>query len=186
MFEQKDKEPILSEYMQNLVNRSTGEKIDSNMDEILRFKYKIMKMLVQNEDLINTLHMDGKSGDELRDVCIFDYMRLPDLKGEIKNYICFEVNDYGSASSSFVSKQITFRTVSHVSDIKTDWGVSRQDLLATIIKTSFDWSNALGLSLIKTQDVANLADGDYYYREIVYDVQSPNNIYDKVNGFKRH
>lgn len=185
MFEQKDKEPKLSSEMQNVINRSTGDKTGAKIDEVIRFKHTIMGLLTKNDDIVNALHVNEKNGDKLRDVCIFDYMKLPNLKDEVKNYICFDVNDYSSTSASFIKKEIVFRTVSHVSDIKTDWGVSRQDLLASIIKSSFDWSNELGMHLEKTRDSANLADDDYYYREVVYEVQSPNNMYDKINGFKR-
>lgn len=182
MFEQKDKEPVLSEHMKNILDRSTGDKLDSNTDEIIRYKYKIMNDLTKNEDLINALHCDLKQGDQLRDVCIFDYMRLPDLKSEVKNYVCFDVNDSGYGNPSFIKKTIIFRTVSHVSDIKTDWGVSRHDLLAAIIKNCFDWSNSLSLTLVKVQDKAGIGDKDYYFREIVYESTTPNNLRNRING----
>ena len=184
MFEQKEKEPKLSQHMQDIISRCLGEKSDANTDEIMRLKRKIIDILTSCDDLVNTLHIANMTGDSLRDVCIFDYMRLPSLKDEIKNYVCFEVYD-NSGNGAYISKRIVFRTVSHVEDIKTDWGVSRQDLLASIIKTSFDWTNALGMTCVKVQDTAGIGDEDYYYREITYEIRSSNNLYDKVNGYRR-
>lgn len=186
MFTQKEKEPKLSENIQDILNRSMGEKSDANVDDIFRYKYKIMKMLTSNQDLLHTLHNsslagndENINGDKYRDVCIFDYMKLPELKNEVKNYICFEVDD-STGYNSTVNKRITFRTVSHESDCKTDWAISRQDLLAAIIKTEFDWTNAFGMHFEKSSDNGYVADGGYYYREICYNVTAPNNIRNKI------
>lgn len=186
MFESKEKEPKLSKSMQDIIYRSIGEKGNANVDDISRYKYKIMKLLTSNQDILHALHNDdlaGNSevinGDLYRNICIFDYMKLPDLKSEVKNYICFEVNDNNSYNG-LTDKKIIFRTVSHESDCVTDWGISRQDLLAAIIKTEFDWSNAFGMHFEKVYDSGNIADGGYYYREISYNVQSPNNIRNKI------
>ena len=56
MFKPKDKEPKLSEKIESILNRSMGDKIESNTDEIYRYKHKIMKQLVSNQDILHTLH----------------------------------------------------------------------------------------------------------------------------------
>lgn len=190
MFEEKVKEPKLSTEMENIIKRSIDEKNKSNIDDIFRYKYKIMKMLTSNQDILHALHNDklcGKdeiiNGDLYRDICIFDFLKLPDLKDEVSNYICFEVNDSGYGN--MIEKKIVFRTVSHKDDHKTDWGISRQDLLASIIKNEFDWSNAFGMHLEKVSDVGMIADDGFYYREIVYKASTPNNTYNKVNNLYR-
>ena len=184
-FGQKEKEPLLSQNMQDIINRSIDEKSDANVDDIFRYKYKIMKMLTSNQDILHTLHKDEfiqedeeLNGDLYKDVCIFDYLKLPDLKSDVRNFICFEVNQTGSYDSR-INTRIIFRTVSHQDDCKTDWSISRQDLLAAIIKCDFDWTNALGMHLEKDGDTGGIADGGYYYREITYTVSSPNNILNK-------
>lgn len=190
MFQEKIKEPKLSAEMENIIKRSIDEKNKSNIDDIFRYKYKIMKMLTSNQDILHALHNDelcGKdeiiNGDLYRDVCIFDFLKLPDLKDEVNNYICFEVNDTGHGN--MLAKRIIFRTVSHKDDHKTDWGISRQDLLASIIKNEFDWSNVFGMHLEKESDVGSIADDDFYYREIVYKTSTPNNTYNKINNINR-
>lgn len=188
MFEEKIKEPKLSTKMQDIIKRSIDEKNNSNLDDIFRYKYKIMKMLTSNQDILHALHNDelcGKdeviNGDLYRDVCIFDFLKLPNLKDRVNNYICFEVNDSGYGST--IEKRIVFRTVSHKDDHKTDWGISRQDLIASIIKNEFDWSNVFGMHLEKISDVGLIADDEFYYREIVYKTSAPNNVYNKINNF---
>lgn len=188
MFEEKQKEPILSEEMQDILKRSMDEKTSDNTDDIFRYKYKIMSMLTSNQDVLHALHNNDLAtsdeqlnGDLYRNVCIFDYMKLPEDKSIVRNYICFEIDDSGMYNSK-TTKYVTFRTVSHKDDCETDWGISRQDLLASIVKNEFDWSNALGMHLEKSSDKGYIMDG-YYYREIVYTSTVPNNIYGKINRY---
>lgn len=187
MFDEKEKEPKLSDELTNIINKSIGEDVDANTDEIFRYKYKIMQKLTSNQDVLHALH-DGRldtdgnevlNGDLYRDVCIFDFMKLPSGQTEVKNYICFEVNDNGTGD--FTSRTIVFRTVSHEDDHKTDWGISRQDLLALIIKNEFDWTNAFGMHFEKQSDYGYATDDGYYYREIVYKSTTPNNHRNKLN-----
>ena len=190
IFDEKKKEPLLSEEMKGIINRSIDENNSSNLDDIFRFKYKIMQMIISNQDILHTLHNDKLSnnkeiinGDLYRDVCIFDFMKLPNNKTEVKNYLCFEVNDI-SSYDNLVNRRVVFRTVSHEDDYKTDWGISRHDLLASIIKNEFDWSNALGMHFEKESDNGYVTNDGYYYREIVYKITSPNNTYNKIKNIR--
>ena len=187
VFIQKEKEPLLSETIQNIINKSFGESIDCPSDDITRCKYKIMDVIVKNQDLLRTLHNENYidndkeqiNGDTFRDVCIFNYLRLPDLKDKVKNYICFEVHD--NTWGDYTEKTVVFRCVSYIDDTKTDWGIPRQDLLALIIKDEFDWSNIMGMRLIKQNDQGKITDDGYCYREIVYRSHDPLNTYKKIN-----
>lgn len=187
VFEPKQKEPKLSEDMQGILRRSMGERDASDkIDEIYRFKYKIMRMLTEDQDLLRTLHNDELAGadeiingDAYRNICIFDFLKLPDNKSEVKNYICFEVDNSGWGETT--ESVITFRCVSHIDDVETDWGISRHDLLAAIIKNKFDWSNVFGMRLIKMHDLGRVTDDGYYYREVAYRSVEPLNSYKRIN-----
>lgn len=188
MFEEKVKEPKLSDNLQGIINRSFGEKSISNTDETIRYKHKIMEVLLNCDDLLHTLHCTelDNSGDIVdryayKNVCIFDYMKLPEFKTNVRNYICFEIRD-SNPFDSHITRRIIFRVVSHLDEMETDWGVNRPDLLACIIKNEFDWTNLLGISLMKQYDEASVADNDYYYREISYKIEVQNNPYNKING----
>ena len=187
MFNLKTKEPALSEDMELILNRSTGDDTDSlKIDDIVRCKYKIMKLLTEDVDILNTLHnvdlgaIKPLNGDAYRNVNIFDFMKLPSNKDIVNNYICFEINDNGRGSMT--NKTIIFRCVSHISDVETDWGVARHDLLAAIVKNKFDWSNVLGMRLVKQSDNGLVTDDGYYYREIIYYQNDPLNTYQSMNN----
>lgn len=189
-FIEKEKTPKLSAKLQKVVERSHGDQNGNGMDDIARYKHKVMTELTSNIDILSTLHnndlesrlnWDYPNGDMYRDVNIFDYMKLPSLKDEIQNYICFEVSALASYNDDFTIINVVFRTVSHVNDMKTDWGIQRHDLLALIIKSQFDWSKVFGKTLIKVSDVGKIGEDDFYYREITYKCDLPNNHYNKLN-----
>lgn len=194
-FLEKEKQPKLSSKLQNVIERSQGEQNGAGLDDIIRLKHKVMKELTSNVDVLRTLHnihleskisnWDNPNGDIYRDVNIFDFLKLPSLKDEIFNYICFEVVMTNSYNDDYIIMNIIFRTVSHVSDMKTDWGIQRHDLLAAILKNDFDWSNALGMTLVKIVDDGKIGEDDFYYREIVYETMLPNNHYNKLNRYTR-
>lgn len=194
-FVAKEKQPNLSKELQEVIERSHGEQNNASMDDVVRFKHEVMRELTSNADILKTLHnnnievnisnWDNPNGDMYRDVNIFDFMKLPSLQDEVFNYICFEVTTTNSYSSDFVITNLFFRTVCHVSDMKTDWGIQRHDLLALIIKKEFDWSNIFGMTLNKISDVGKIGEDDFYYREIVYESTIPNNHYNKLNNYRR-
>lgn len=198
----KQKEPSLSQSMQDIINRSHGDGGGECYDDNERYKYRIMKMLTENQDILWTLHnkeLEEKSyttidedeneiemlnGDAYRDVSIFNFLKIPEIQSTVKNFICFEVNDVEQPryNKDLIIKNIIFRTVSHDNDYITDWGIARQDLLALIIQSEFDWSNAFGLHIEKISDRGRVADNGYYYREFIYETTIPNNLVNKAKN----
>ena len=118
------------------------------------------------------------NGDSYRDISIFNFLKIPDTQSKVKNYICFEVNDLEQPryKDNLLIKNIIFRTVSHEDDYKTDWGIARQDLLAAIIQSEFDWTNIFGMHIEKISDRGRVAENGYYYREFIYETTVPNNL----------
>ena len=118
-FEIKQKEPILSQNMQNIISRSHQDGGEFAYDAIESYKYKIMKLLTQNQDLLWTLHnkdFENKfyylkndkgelekdengnqikmlNGDYYRDINIYNFLKIPGTQSKVKNFVCFEVND---------------------------------------------------------------------------------------------
>lgn len=188
--EAKQKEPALSQDTIDIIHRSFGIPNNAGTDELIRYKHKIMNILLNNDDLLRTLHYSNAietnnvlNGDYYRNVCIFDFLRLPDFKSDVRNYVCFEVRE-SNPFDSYITRRLIFRVVSHLDEMITDWGVSRVDLLACIIKNEFNWSNELGITLVKQYDEPSMADNDYYYREISYKMQVQNEAYNKINNVK--
>ena len=85
-------------------------------------------------------------------------------------------------NEALITKNITFRTVAFEDDIKTDWGIARQDLLAMIIKSEFDWSNIFGMHVSKIYDRGRVSEDGYYYRELIYETTVPNNLVNKAKN----
>lgn len=209
IFPEKEKEPILSDSIKDLI--SNTHRKDSNSDkydDIDMYKYIIMRELLNDQDILHTLHYeklennakkvpiyaeDGNQkideygnklykteiiGVDYKDKAIFNFLKIPDIQSEVKNYICFEVNniEIPRGSTALITKNIIFRTISHESDYKTDWGIARQDLLAAIIKNKFDWTNIFGTHLELVSDRGKTADMGYYYREFIYETTTANNL----------
>lgn len=192
-FEIKEKSPKLSPSIQAMIEKSHGDGNGNSYDDIDSYKYHIMKILTEDQDILWTLHNKNLenpdknnllNGDAYRDVNIFSFLHIPDVQSEVKNFVCFEVDDIGTIRSSeiLIKKNITFRTISHEDDFKTDWGIARQDLLAAIIKSKFDWTNIFGMHLVKIYDKGRTAENGYYYREIIYETTVPNNLVNKAKN----
>lgn len=195
---EKKKEPYLSKTIEDIINKSHGkENPNGQYDDIDRYKYFIMKLLTENQDILHTLHnkeLESKytdsetkliNGDAYIDVNIYNFLKIPDAQSTVKNFICFEVDDiekprYGDG---LLKKNIIFRTVSHDDDYRTDWGIPRQDLLSLIIKSVFDWTNLFGMHLELVSNRGRVADNGYYYRDMIYETTVPNNLVNKaMNG----
>lgn len=183
----KELEPKLSDHMLDVINKShgaDGKNVGLEYDNIEMYKHIIMKMLTEDEDLISALHnhdLAGHKGDDYRFVNIFNFLKIPDTQSTVKNFICFEVNDVEQPryTEGLMKKYIIFRTVSHEDDVKTSYGIARQDLLALIIKNKFDWSQVFGMHIEKIQDYGKITENGYYYREFVYETTAVNNLINK-------
>ena len=191
------KEPNLSQEMIDIIERSHRLSDSNNLtyDDIDSYKYIIMDILTKNQDILKTLHNESfeqedkkinglLNGDLYRDVNIFNFLKIPDTQSVSKNYICFEVDDMEQVryNEALITKNITFRTVAFEDDIKTDWGIARQDLLAMIIKSEFDWSNIFGMHVSKIYDRCRVSEDGYYYRELIYETTVPNNLVNKAKN----
>lgn len=199
----KQKEPRLSKAMEDVINRSHGDGGGECYDDNERYKYRIMKILTENQDVLWTLRnkeleeknsystkdeagneIEMLNGDAYRNVSIFNFLKIPETQSTVKNFICFEVNDVEQPryNKDLIIKNIIFRTVSHEDDYKTDWGIARQDLLAAIIQSEFDWANIFGLHIEKVYDRGRVAENGYYYREFAYETTVPNNLVNKAKN----
>ena len=189
------KEPNLSPEMISIIEKSHRQGDGEGYDDIDSYKYLIMDILTKNQDILWTLHNadleqeDKKingllNGDLYRDVNIYNYLKIPKTRSEVGNYICFEVDDIEQVryNEALITKQITFRTVAHGDDVKTDWGIARQDLLAMIIKSEFDWSNIFGMHISKVYDKGRVSEDGYYYREVIYETTTANNLVNKAKN----
>ena len=193
MFEPKTKEPLLSKEIEAIVLRSMGEEtsefsnVVTRSDDVFRYKYAVLKALTTNEDILRTLHHPTLSqemplnGDSFRNVCIFDFLKLPDLEQKVKNYVCFDVfTSYGNNRDLNVT--LIIRVVSHIDDMVTDHGINRQDLLGLIISNTFDWSHIFGgITMYKDSDSPDSTDKGFVYRDLMYRGTVANNYHSRIS-----
>lgn len=193
MIEKKSKEPKLSEYMEGLIYRNQGTISNHALDYNILYKQRVANVLSKDEDMLRCLHTNEfistkneLNGEVYLNKYLFTYLRLPDNKSSVKNYVCIETEEnhgYNYDDKEIINMMVTIRCVVHKDDMKTDWGVNRADLMASIVKKDFDWSHAAGgLEFQKQQEYSGLANNEYYYRDIVYLIKVPNDEYYRLNA----
>nr|DAY89455.1 MAG TPA: hypothetical protein [Caudoviricetes sp.] len=158
------------------------EITNQGYDDITYDKQIILKDIYKDADIIRTLNnielLEADSPPEdYRNKSIFTFLKIPETQSKVKNFICFEINDVEDVykNATKINKRVIFRTVSHQDDIATEYGIDRQDLLAFLIKDRFNWSTILGTSMKKIYDAGKVAENGYYYRDIYYELITPNN-----------
>lgn len=165
------------------INRILSCSNPSGYDSISYDKRKILEDIFKDRDIIELLHNTELEKieaipEDYYNINIFSFLKIPDAQSEVKNFLCFEVDDINISYTNkiMVTKQIIFRTISHKDDVETPWGANRQDLLAALIKERFQWSNILGTQLIKTYDSGKVAENGYYYRTMYFQQTIPNDL----------
>lgn len=154
-------------------------------DDIIRKKRRIKKALYSDPDIIEALNsatLDPECPDEYLDIHIYDYIKIPGTQDEVKNMICFDIDDINISEFNNIHKQqvITFVSIVHEDDIKTDYNMSRHDLLAYIIKDIFNWSDFLGGTQFKLiSSRTEIVDVKYYVRTQKFKSITPNSL---ING----
>lgn len=142
---------------------------DTGFDSICYYKDLILQDLKQDQDLLELLNNPSLSLSRPEDYIntnIFSFLKIPDSQSIVKNFVCFDLdvietlyaNEYKS------TYELTFRCLTHTSEVETPWGINRHDLMAAIIKDRYCYSNILGPQLVKEVDKSYVAEGSYYYR----------------------
>ena len=166
--------------------------IQNVKDDICEMKRQIKQMLISDADVLEVLHnpdIDIDSPDEFLDNNIFGYIRIPTTQDTVRNFICVTVDDIESHNFNEAMKiqNIQFTAICHLSDMKTEYGIDRHDLLGYLIRDIFNWTNMFGLQFHLIYNKENSIDGDYYCRTLKFEAVKPNslnkgkmdNLYDK-------
>lgn len=150
-------------------------------DDISRMKRQIKQMLIADTDILEVLHnpdIDIDSPDEFLDNNIFGFIRIPSTQDTVRNFICVTVDDIEEHHFNEVMKlqDITFTVICHLSDMKTEYGVDRHDLLGYLIRESINWTNLFGLQFKLIYNKESTIDGDYYCRTLKFEAIKPNSL----------
>lgn len=154
--------------------------IQNISDDISIMKRQIKQKLIDDLDILEALHseIDIDSPDEFLDTHIFGFLRIPSTQDTVRNFICISVDDIEDHRFNEVIKiqSLQFTVISHLSDIKTEYGIDRHDLLGYLIRDIFNWTNMFGLQFHLIYNKEGNLDGDYYCRTLKFEAEKLNSL----------
>lgn len=157
-------------------------------DDIAKMKRLIKQKLIGDADVLEALNnsaIDLESPDEFLDNNIYGFVRVPKIQDTVSNYICFTVDDVEESrwNDAMKTQYIQFYCISHLDDIKTEYGIDRHDLLGYLVRDIFNWTNIFGLQFKLITNKEKTMDSDYYCRVLVFEATKPNHLnYARMDG----
>ena len=176
---------------------------DTPDDDNIRYKEKIHDALLKNAELLYALNnteleselfdedgnllIDEKTGELLGEVDryfgdssnIRPYLFIPDTQTDVKHYVCYQVAFDELPRYQNVQKytEITFNIFVNGKD-RTDklTGIPRHDLIASIIREKFNWSNIFGMQTHLISSKESLTDNNYLVRTLIFQITDVNSI----------
>lgn len=150
-------------------------------DDIVEMKRLIKQTLISDTDILEALHnpdIDIDSPDEFLDTNIFGFIRIPTTQDTVRNFICVTVDDIEEHRYNEVMKyqNLQFNVICHLSDMKTEYGIDRHDLLGYLIRDTFNWTNIFGLQFKLIYNKESTLDSDYYCRTLKFEAIKPNTL----------
>ena len=177
-------------------------------DDNIRYKEKIHDALLNNAELLyalnneeleselfdgNELNIDKETGELLGEVDryfgdnsnIRPYLFIPDTQTDVKHYVCYQVSfDEMPRYSTFHKyNEITFNIFVNGKD-RTDklTGIPRHDLIASIIRERFNWSNIFGTQVHLVSSKESVTDNNYLVRTLIFQITDVANILNTTSG----
>lgn len=113
------------------------------------------------------------------------YLFIPDTQTEVKHYICYQVafDEMPRYQDTLKYTNITFTIFVHGNDRYDKFtGIPRHDLIASIIRERFNWSNIFGMQTHLISSKESTTDNNYLVRTLVFQVVDTNGIYNTSNS----
>ena len=175
---------------------------DTPDDDNIRYKEKIHDALLSNAELLyalnneeleselfdgDKLNIDKETGELLGEVDryfgdnsnIRPYLFIPDTQTDVKHYVCYQVAFDELPRYQNVQKytEITFNIFVNGKD-RTDklTGIPRHDLIASIIREKFNWSNIFGMQTHLISSKESTTDNNYLVRTLIFQITDVNSI----------
>ena len=176
---------------------------DNPDDDNIRYKEKIHDALLSNAELLyalnneeleselfdedNNLLIDEETGELLGEVDryfgdnsnIRPYLFIPDTQTDVKHYVCYQVAFDELPRYPNIQKytEITFNIFVNGKD-RTDklTGIPRHDLIASIIREKFNWSNIFGMQTHLISSKESITDNNYLVRTLIFQITDVNSI----------
>ena len=182
---------------------------DTPDDDNIRYKEKIHDALLNNAELLYALNneeleselfdedgnllIDEDTGELLGEVDryfgdnsnIRPSLFIPDTQTTVNSYVCYQVMFDELPRYSNIQKytEITFNIFVNGKD-RTDklTGIPRHDLIASIIRERFNWSNIFGMQTHLISSKESVTDNNYLVRTLIFQIVDTNGIVTTQNG----
>lgn len=108
------------------------------------------------------------------------YLFIPDTQTEVKHYICYQVSfdEMPRYQDTLKYTNVTFTIFVHGNDRNDKLtGIPRHDLIASIIRERFNWSNIFGMQTHLVSSKESTTDNNYIVRTLVFQVVDTNGIH---------
>lgn len=113
------------------------------------------------------------------------FLFIPDTQTEVKHYLCYQVafDELPRYNDTLKYTNITFTIFVHGNDrMDKLTGIPRHDLIASIIRERFNWSNIFGMQTHLISSKESTTDNNYIVRTLVFQVVDTNGIVKTTNG----
>ena len=113
------------------------------------------------------------------------FLFIPDTQTEVKHYICYQVSfdETPRYQDTLKYTTITFTIFVHGNDrMDKLTRIPRHDLIASIIRERFNWSNIFGMQTHLISSKESTTDNNYLVRTLVFQVVDTNGIVKTTNG----
>lgn len=113
------------------------------------------------------------------------FLFIPDTQTDVKHYICYQVafDETPRYQDTLKYTNITFTIFVHGNDRMDKFtGIPRHDLIASIIRERFNWSNIFGMQTHLISSKESTTDNNYIVRTLVFQVVDTNGIYNTTDG----
>lgn len=113
------------------------------------------------------------------------YLFIPDTQTEVKHYICYQVSfdEMPRYQDTLKYTNVTFTIFVHGNDRNDKLtGIPRHDLIASIIRERFNWSNIFGMQTHLVSSKESTTDNNYLVRTLVFQVVDTNEIHNTTDG----
>lgn len=154
------------------------------------------ELFIETEDedgnKITVLNIDEETGELLGEVDryfgessnIRPYLFIPETQTEVKHYVCYQVmfDELPRYSDTQKYTQITFTIFVNGKDREDEsTGLPRHDLIASIIREKFNWSNIFGMQTHIVSSKESTTDNNFIVRTLVFQLVDTNGIVE-TNG----
>ena len=119
---------------------------------------------------------------------ILPYYAVFDTQTEVDNFLCFETSydELQRYDKTKKLQQIIFYILCHSRSVNDEiLGMARHDLISSLVRDQFDYTDIFGMKIHCVSDKPGLVDSRYVSRTLIFEATTDNNVAKTVNGVPR-